>query len=385
MFDYLIFGNGFKAFYWALSLRKKFPEKKIGIRIYGPVGGVYSSIKKGKYNLDLGCHLWDYDQKFFDEFEINPKNLVPVQLAESSVNEIRKTDDFGIYDFRTCKSFHKTLKLNFLDKERKKVNESSLLDYYVNKHGPFVAQVMNNYCIKLTGKTLDMIDIRSRDIFSFERLLIEDHSKSVKLKKNGYDKIVAAKSQSFSNVRGVDKKHLYFTFQKGNAGFIEHINKLFKRKKIDLVFEDREAQNKLYTSFQNLNGIKELGVKIPMHLCYFLTKKFPYTYIHDYSFNPIFRASSPGHYSKQIFNKESYILLEIPDPNNLFDKKYIIELCKEYLKKYCSATFFNYIFFKHSFTSIFLKGGKYKSKNTLNPYLYGRINIMNEIDNFKYE
>ena len=56
MFDYLIFGNGFKAFYWALSLRKKFPEKKIGIRIYGPVGGVYSSIKKGNYHND-NCSL----------------------------------------------------------------------------------------------------------------------------------------------------------------------------------------------------------------------------------------------------------------------------------------------------------------------------------------
>ena len=53
MFDYLIQGNGFKAIYLALSLRKKFKDKTIAIKFAGPFGGIYNSISLDNFFLDL--------------------------------------------------------------------------------------------------------------------------------------------------------------------------------------------------------------------------------------------------------------------------------------------------------------------------------------------
>ena len=57
----------------------------------------------------------------------------------------------------------------------------------------------------------------------------------------------------------------------------------------------------------------------------------------------------------------------------------------KYLKKYCSTSFFHYVFVKQSYPSLFLKSEKNIIGTNLNPYLYSKQSIMDEIDNFSYD
>ena len=378
MFDYLIQGNGFKAIYLALSLRKKFKDKTIAIKFAGPFGGIYNSISLDNFFLDLGCHLFDYtDQRFLDIFEINSSSIIPVKLRYASINDKKLTNDYGIYDFRTCNSFLETLRKDFFNKSRTTKKEISLLDYFHNRHGPLVSQIINQFSVKITGKTLTQLDRRSHEFFLFKRILMFDNKKSLKLKKDGYDKFLAAQSQSVHNYK---KKYINFTFKNGNKGFLDHILKILDKRKITCTSQDVTGNKIFYASLDNNPDLMKYSVNIPLHLCYFLSKTFPFTYLHDYSSNPIFRVSSPGHYSRQLKKNKGYLCLEIPDPNNSFDKDTIIGLSKEYLKKYCKADYFHYTFFKKSYPSVFLLNNEILENNTLNPYLYSKQSIMDEID-----
>ena len=383
MFDFIIHGSGFKAFYWALKLRKKFPKRKIAIKSLGAVGGIYNSPQKGNFHLDYGCHLFNYtDKRFTDIFEIETKKIIPIKLKYATKNQEILTNNYGIFDFRNCKSFYNTLKDDFLNLNRKKIKEENLHHYFLNRHGSLVSQIINIFCVKLTGKTLNMIDKRSNELLLSKRILITNNKESILLKKRKlYDEIVAAE---YKSVHDYSKKYIVYTFPRGNKGFLEHTLKLLKRKKIEIISNTQFAKQNLYTKPNN-KKLNSLEVKIPLHICYFLTKNFPFTYLHDYSYNPIFRVSSPGHYSQQYSNGKSYVCLEIPDPYFLINKNLAIQLSSEYLQKYCSAKFFNYFYVKQSYPSLYLKGFDSKLKNTLDPYLYSKNSIMDEVDNFRYE
>ena len=115
MYDILINGNGFKAIYLALFLRKRFKNKSIAIKFSGTFGGIFNSIELENHFLDIGCHLFDYtDGRFLELLEIDTSKVIPVKLKYASINDKKLTSDYGIYDFRTCKSFFETLKKTFL-------------------------------------------------------------------------------------------------------------------------------------------------------------------------------------------------------------------------------------------------------------------------------
>ncbi len=383
MYDILINGNGFKAIYLALFLRKRFKNKSIAIKYSGTFGGIFNSIELENHFLDIGCHLFDYtDSRFLELLEIDISKVIPVKLKYASINDKKLTKDYGIYDFRTCKSFFTTLKKNFFKEKNVKKNEISLLNHFYNRHGPLVSQIINQFSVKITGKTLDQLDKRSHEFFLFKRILMFDNKKSLKLKKNGYDDTLAAQSKSVHNYK---KKFINFTFKNGNKGFLNHIIEILEKRKIELTSDKTQGDEVYNVNFDKNSSLKKYSVDVPLHLCYFLSKSFPYTYLHDYSTNPIFRVSSPGHYTKQLKKGRGYLCLEIPDPHEIFDKETIIELSQEYLKQYCKVDFFHYVFSKKSYSSIFLKNNEILEKNTLNPYLYSKQSIMDEIENFKYE
>ena len=80
--------------------------------------------------------------------------------------------------------------------------------------------------------------------------------------------------------------------------------------------------------------MKKMKVKIPFALDLLLVEKYKYTYIHDYSNSPIFRISSPGFYTLQheLPKGQSYICIEIPDPELKYDKKLSYRTFKEIFK-----------------------------------------------------
>ena len=144
-------------------------------------------------------------------------------------------------------------------------------------------------------------------MFLFKRILLFDNDKTLVLKKNKtFGNLIAAQSKS---IHDYSKKYIIFTFQKGNFGFLKHIQHLLKRKNIKVT---KRTPNNYFKIFLNKKLKKLKKIPTPLHLVYLKCKRFPYTYLHDYSDNIVFRVSSPGIYSNQ-FIKNQVIFVEIPD------------------------------------------------------------------------
>ena len=73
----LVFTVQGSAIYLALRLRKIYNKLPIVICAES-IGGIYSSIKKNGFQLDLGCHLFDMtNKKFIETFEIEIEKIIP--------------------------------------------------------------------------------------------------------------------------------------------------------------------------------------------------------------------------------------------------------------------------------------------------------------------
>ena len=142
----------------------------------------------------------------------------------------------------------------------------------------------------------------------------------------------------------------------------------------------KEAE-KIYNTIVPKNIEAKYLIKVPMHLLYIELPFYPYTYIHDYSDNPIFRISSPGFYTNQIYNKKSYLCIEIPDPFKIYDLKTVTNLIKEYFSKYKNIKILKYFYIKQSYPSIYKNTYSYSDKNNyFNPLIYSKKKIIKEID-----
>ena len=374
MLDFIVCGSGFKAAYTALKLREMYNKAKISIKSKF-FGGLYSSIEKNGFYLDLGCHLYDSNNvKFNKTFDIDLKEIIPVDTNYGSINNFGLTEDYVIYDFRNHHNYEK-LKKSFLNNEFNSKRPKNLYDFYKSRFGNEVTSVIDQFCKKITGKSSSEIDSRSHGPFFFRRILMFNNDKSLELKANGYDDLIAAQSYS---VHDYSKGAITYTFKNGNKGFLDHIYNILECKKINIIKESRPSKNII-----EINSAEEKFQKIntPLHLVYFTCDQFPFTYLHDYSDNPVFRISSPGHYSNQIIDGLSYICLEIPDPKNQYSKLEIINLSKEYVVKFVDAKFLHYQFF-HTSYPVFEVSDKVISKNEIDIFSYSKNDIMINIDQY---
>ena len=229
MYDFLINGNGFKAFYFALKLRSLNKKSSIAINYNNNLGGIYNSPKYKKYYLDLGCHLFDYtDLNLKKIFEVKDKDILKVHLKYASINNNKITNNYSIYDYR---------KLNFIESIRKEIKVkkntkksfNNLREFYIDRFGSLSTIPINNFSIKMTGYSLDKINYLSNEVFFSDRLLLYNNSKSLKLKKNGYDDLIAANTKS---IHDYSQKFIVFTYKKGNYGFYNHVLKLLMCQKL---------------------------------------------------------------------------------------------------------------------------------------------------------
>ncbi len=373
---FFIKGSGFKSITIALALRKKFPKSKIILEKNLLFGGVYSSIKYNSFFLDIGCHLFDLtDKMFLDLFEINHKNIIPIDLKYKSVNKFGYTNGYAIYDFRNHKNIKILQQSFFKNLENKTTKIKNLYDRYYNHFGPQITKLINKFCLKITGKSLKQIHMHSNEFFMFDRILLFNTRYSLKLKQEGLEKYLATPSKynhDYSNGK------IVFTFKSGAFGFIKHVLNLFKKKNI--TFQNKIASKKLkiINPITNSKILRENVIDIPLHIIYLKCKKFPYTYFHDYTDSPIFRVSSPGFYSNQLVKNYSYICIEVPDPKMQYNKKFLINYTIKYIKKYCKSEYLHYIFSKKSYPTIYKKiisNKKYK----LDPFVYPKKKLVKNI------
>ena len=380
MIDYSIKGSGFKAIYMALKLRQKYPKALISINTKN-LGGIYSSIKNKGYYLDVGCHLFDSnDQRFLDVFEINQTNMIHVNNNYASINKNGLTENYAIYDFRNHKNYN-DIKQSFFENYNKIKDTKglqSLFNYYFFRYGEEVTKIIDSFCIDFTGLSSKNIDSRSRGAFPFRRLLMFDNKHSLQLKKEGYEDLLAAESRY---VHDYSKNYIAFTFKNGNLGFISHVKSILENKNIK-ISELIDSSKVSFDIDNSKDGFEQ--IRIPLHLIYFVTEKFPYDYLTDYSNNPVFRVSAAGHYSRQFLNKKSYICVEINDPNYQYTKNNCIDIAQKYLFRYCKPEYLHYLYFKNSYP-VFKFTKKNVKSNTVNFFNYTKSSIMDNIDNIVEE
>ena len=351
--NFLIKGSGFRSITTALMLRKRFPNAKINLEKSKNFGGIYSSIKFNNFYLDLGCHLFDYtDKEFFNLFEIKPSEILPLKLKYKSINNYGSTGDYAIYDFRNNPEIKFLQKNFFVNFKKRKLNFkiNNLNDLYLKKYGPFITNIIEKIAIKIVGYSLKDINHQSNQFFMFDRILLFNTKESLRLKSKEFNDYLATPSRYNHDY---SKKKIVFTFKNGTKGFIDHINILFNKKNIGFVSKiDLKKTNIIDPIKKNKIAIKN-SINVPLHIIYLKCEKFPYTYFHDYSDGPIFRVSSPGFYSNQYKNKQSYICIEIPDPKKFFFKDDLIDYAINYIEKYSKAKYLNYFYVNRSYPSIY--------------------------------
>ena len=171
MLDFIVCGSGFKAAYTALKLREMYNKAKISIKSKF-FGGLYSSIEKNGFYLDLGCHLYDSNnEKFNKTFDIDLKEIIPVDTNYGSINNFGLTEDYVIYDFRNHHNYEE-LKKSFLNNEFNTKKPNNLYDFYKSRFGNEVTNVIDQFCKKITGRSSSEIDARSHGPFFFRRILM---------------------------------------------------------------------------------------------------------------------------------------------------------------------------------------------------------------------
>jgi len=366
--SFFVKGFGFRSITTALMLRKRFPDAEIYLEKSKNFGGIYSSIKFNNFYLDIGCHLFDYtDKEFLNLFEIKSSKILPLTLKYKSINNYGSTDGYVIYDFRNnpeIKFLQKNFFLNF-KKKKPNIKIKNLKELYVKKYGLFITNIIEKISIKITGHSLKDINHQSNQFFMFDRILLFNTKESLKLKSNGFNDYLVTQSKYNHDY---SKKKIVFTFKNGTKGFIDHIKTLFNKKKISFVSKINTKKMNIINPIKENKSATKNSINIPLHLIYLKCKNFPYTYFHDYSDGPIFRVSSPGFYSNQYKNNESYICIEIPDPQSKFLKDYLIEYSIKYIEKYSKAKFFNYFYVSRSYPSIYKNSLKEKNISYLFDY-----------------
>ena len=180
-------GTGFKAAYCALKLRENFKKSKIAI-FSKFFGGVYSSFQAGSFYLDIGCHLYDINnKKLIETFDINENTIVPVETNYGSINNYGLTEGYILNDFRNFPNVSE-LQENFLENFnlQKSATERerffSLEEEFKKRFGEKISKEINHFCKKITGFESSHIDKRSAAIFFYSRLLLYDNETSLKMK-----------------------------------------------------------------------------------------------------------------------------------------------------------------------------------------------------------
>ena len=383
MIDFIVHGSGFKAIYFVLSLKNRYPKCKVGLQFEeNNFGGVYNPVVHEKFFLDKGCHLFDYNNKRFIElFEINVKKIIPVNLKYANIVNDKISEDYAIMDFRNCISYKESIKNDIiynLDPNKKLLPENNLLNYFINRFGSLPINSINQLSLKMCGLPLNQIDQRSYEPLFFNRLLITNNEEAIKLKLNGFDNIIAASSLKVHNY---SSGFILFTFKESTNGFVKHVKKLLVKKNI-MINSNQRGKIEFDTSPTNIKSLNKYNINVPLHLVYFLTKDFPYTYLHDYTSNPVWRVSSPGHYSRQTKDNSSYVCFEITDPYQIYNEGQVTNLAKEYLNQFSiKGKKLYYLFTKFSYPALYKSGSKFKiPDNVINPFAYSKTKIMNNID-----
>jgi len=378
--NFHIYGNGFKAIYLALSLNKKYPSSSISISLSKNFFGAYDYKISDNFYLDYGCHLFSNNKKFKELFELKQSDIYPINLNYASVNNYGITNGYSIYDLRN----HSDIKHIIADFEKnffkKKNNPINLEKYYTNIYGKKITSIINNICFKFTGLPLNKLSNHSNEFLFFNRILIYNTKKSLNLKKGFIEPILAT---PFKYNYDLSEGYISFAFKKGNYGFVKKVNSLFKKYNIKFTSTPQPSSEIIDLRPSNLSYEKKMKINVPLHLIYFLTDRYKYTYLHDYSDNPIFRISSPGFYTyqKDKSNKYSYVCIEIPDPKKKYNKNDLIDISKKYLNKK-KIRLLDYIFMEYSYPSIYKKNYDISNYSIINPTLYSKDKIMQVIDRY---
>ena len=389
----LIIGGGFKGLIAALKLSSKGYNVSI-IESSKNIGGYLNSPFWDDTIIDLGCHLFinedDNTTDFVTSILKNDYKKIDVNYASFFNN--KKSDSIAIPDFSTIPIKTKQrIQRDLLNKNRKKIEEKTLMDYYTNRYGADILPSINSCLLKSHLVGSNSLDLMSKNLLPYNRIKIFPEKKAALLKSNkDYDEIIAVKYKTLSRLDNQIKKSRfnfreYYPKKNGLKLFLERIIKKLKKSKVELLLQNKilgfssdkkgkyivtdkgkfeydylywAAPQFLIPKVFNLNiEIEKYVHSVPHVLIYFLApKKFVsnYTYIHNYNLNSkCFRVSIQSNYaSNRIPKGLALICCEIPtnkdkiiweNPNSFIDEIWneLLNMSLVSCKKYKSYKFFS--------------------------------------------
>ena len=389
----IIIGGGFKGLIAALKLSNKGHNVNI-IEASKNIGGYLNSPLWNKITIDLGCHLFinedDNSTGFIMSMLKNDYMKVDVNYASFFNN--KKTDNIAIPDFSSIPNATKRkIQKDLLNINRKKIEEKSLMDYYINRYGVDILPSIDSCILKSHLIKSNSLDIISKNLLPFNRIKIFPEKQSVSLKLNkGLDEIIAVKYKNLKEIKNDTKKsefnfREYYPKKNGLKFLLNKIIERLKKSNVNLVLDNRiksflKENNKKYIitdkskyeydylywsapqylipkTFNFEIEVEKFVHSVPYVLIYFLApKKFvsKYTYVHNYNLSSkCFRVSIQSNYASNGVPKDlALICCEIPTCKSKRiwknPKFYVDEIWNELLnmdlvscKKYDNYMFFS--------------------------------------------
>lgn len=436
-FDWIISGGGIKGLFAAYQLSKL--GKSVCIIEGSPfLGGVLASKKIESFYLDLGCHLFDNvnDQITKMMIDLNVNNINPVFVNYSSKILGKITQDFAVPCFYTKDKLNEIIKREIISAKLDTRIPKNYKEYLDLRYGDKVSDILRHSVKKILRQDAENLDVESKNILPFNRVVIANNKKSNELKKDTLLSEKIASSKKFHTFpRQAYSYRNFYPCYNGMYGFIENAKNFLIKKGVEIYTSKKITRvemkkNQLFFKTEDDNSfsskycywssdlriiensintkypVSHLIHKVPMVVYYyFLDPKFisNQTYIHNFDQEDfIFRTSCPGVYGNQYNNEKlTYVCFEVPTDegselwnnpdkfsNKIWDEAIKMGQVKgsEPSKKYVLKTPVSFKPLKKGFSKTYKKFFNDVNKNFNNlyvssPALYSKVQIASEIDN----
>ena len=342
MRDWIVVGGGFRGIISAHVLRNVGYDLAL-IERMPFLGGVHHSEQWNGFYLDKGCHLFsnDSDESTDILLDIMDDEVIPVEVRYASVTEGKKSEGLAIPDLSTLEpELQAKILYEIVQAATEETQQpSSLSEALCLRFGPTAAAYLDRAATKMFRVAPGDLDPAAFASTPFARVKVVGDAMADLLKKSpALDDRIAASSQHdpMKYYRDTGSKHDYRNFYPARNGLRDFCDKAYAHLRkigvhialergVERIDADGEGLRVALSDGEELttarliwtldsgllarilfgeNPLADLTYRVPMILYYLVLpadRVGDYTYVQDFTMDRlVFRASTPGVYSRQI-------------------------------------------------------------------------------------
>lgn len=345
--EWIVVGGGIGGAYMASKLADADCKVTI-IEGSAHLGGILAGPSWRGFELDNGCHLFDYSHQQSQRFyrEVTKNDVNPVHVRYASIGDYGREDGIAVPDFSRAPANIRAQLLASLDEAAilgaSQSASQSCRAAVSARFGPVLAEALLPGIDKLCGRACDALAPEAFDIVSYaKRIRLGEDSAMAAWKAKGaqYDERLAIKAQPTIESRN------YYPKRGGMRAFCTQLKDYLEAKGVRILTETKVTSMQWSQGRVTINGDKNVTAEKvywslptaslapvlgnlpdlrpnfhPVRVSFraFLLNAADIhgvTYIHDYrSATPVFRSSCAGLYGQQIDEKgRSFVIAEYYD------------------------------------------------------------------------